>query len=157
MIHVKIWHCSDKSSQASSAKHSFALEYPTPGTRSDTRRAQPTLAALTAAPDQARETLAPRRPDVSRLGDAYQNAIAQVEKKGWSEMKWDSGYSLLHWAAKKDHADLITSPRASRAELKPNGRASIQKTQHEPGYDLVGAPNVFSQLRKLSTNLDMTW
>ena len=40
-------------------------------------------------------------PDVSDLPPMYQDAIAQLEKRGWASMKWDGGYSLLHWAAKK--------------------------------------------------------
>merc|ERR1712224_755372 len=38
------------------------------------------------------------------MGDA--SAMEKIERFGWHRMQWARGFTLLHWAAKHDRADL---------------------------------------------------
>ncbi|CAD7967847.1 unnamed protein product [Amoebophrya sp. A25] len=58
-----------------------------------------TLGAAQAQP--LSETLGPELPD------AYREVLRQVETDGWSSMRWQADYSLLHWAAKKGVRPLV--------------------------------------------------
>ena len=48
------------------------------------------------------------RPDLDGLAEGIVQRIVQLERSGWAKMKWDGGYTLLHWAAKKGRADFCS-------------------------------------------------
>lgn len=35
------------------------------------------------------------------LPDPYREVFHRVERDGWANVRWQAGYTLLHWAAKK--------------------------------------------------------
>jgi len=47
-----------------------------------------------------------RRPSVSSIPQAYLQLLEQIETTGWTSVTWKNGYTMLHWAASKGHADL---------------------------------------------------
>merc|ERR1712107_848487 len=51
---------------------------------------------------------------------AYEMVVEQIEAKGWHKINWESGNTMLHWAAKHDHVDLIKRFMDKRAD--PNHR-----------------------------------
>lgn len=40
------------------------------------------------------------------LPDGYREVLQQIERSGWESVEWERGFTLLHWAAKHDRAEL---------------------------------------------------
>eukprot|EP00435_Cladocopium_sp_Y103_P032197 s3535_g8.t1 len=40
------------------------------------------------------------------IPEAYLRVMQQIDQIGWDKMCWGRGFTLLHWAAKHDRADL---------------------------------------------------
>jgi len=47
-----------------------------------------------------------QRPSVSGIPAQYLQLLSQIESTGWNSVNWKNGYTMLHWAASKGHADL---------------------------------------------------
>jgi hypothetical protein len=47
---------------------------------------------------------APPRPDLSALSDAAREGVELVESRGWRNLQWEKGFSVLHTCAKLGHA-----------------------------------------------------
>eukprot|EP00913_Durusdinium_trenchii_P020275 g19048.t1 len=43
------------------------------------------------------------------IPEAYLRVMQQIDQIGWDKMCWGRGFTLLHWAAKHDRADLCES------------------------------------------------
>eukprot|EP00392_Amoebophrya_sp_AT5.2_P010405 g10465.t1 len=56
--------------------------------------------------------------------DCYITVLRQVETEGWSNMRWQSDYSLLHWAAKKGVRRLVEYLVELKADLNVPDRLS---------------------------------
>eukprot|EP00930_Biecheleria_cincta_P015565 TRINITY_DN12936_c0_g3_i1.p1 TRINITY_DN12936_c0_g3~~TRINITY_DN12936_c0_g3_i1.p1 ORF type:complete len:1310 (-),score=261.89 TRINITY_DN12936_c0_g3_i1:681-4541(-) len=44
---------------------------------------------------------------VTKLPDLYLPVLEEIDQKGWQNMSWAHGFTLLHWAAKNDALDLV--------------------------------------------------
>merc|ERR1719265_911148 len=47
-----------------------------------------------------------RRPSITKLPQQYLMVLQEIETRGWNSVNWKDGYTMLHWAAEKDHGDL---------------------------------------------------
>ncbi|CAJ1381404.1 unnamed protein product [Effrenium voratum] len=54
----------------------------------------------------SRSNLAPSPTDSGGIPEAYIRVMKQIDQIGWEKMCWARGFTLLHWAAKHDRADL---------------------------------------------------
>ena len=45
-------------------------------------------------------------PDLTTLSEGNRRAVEMARDRGWENMVWREGFSLLHWAAKAGRADL---------------------------------------------------
>jgi len=61
-----------------------------------------------------------RRPALNNLPSQYMPVLKQIEDHGWLSMNWKDGYTMLHWAAEKDNADLCQYLISLKAD--PNAR-----------------------------------
>mmetsp|Transcript_20027 Transcript_20027/g.50509 ORF Transcript_20027/g.50509 Transcript_20027/m.50509 type:complete len:643 (-) Transcript_20027:775-2703(-) len=52
------------------------------------------------------KTLGPP-PDALHFEPDLQKKLEKVEKLGWTRMRWADGFSLLHWACKKNRFDVV--------------------------------------------------
>lgn len=72
------------------------------------RSASPSAASPSAA-SRARSTSpagAAGEAPVDGLPADYVEVLRQIERKGWKAVDWERGFTLLHWAAKHDRAQL---------------------------------------------------
>mmetsp|Transcript_19005 Transcript_19005/g.44330 ORF Transcript_19005/g.44330 Transcript_19005/m.44330 type:complete len:779 (+) Transcript_19005:83-2419(+) len=73
------------------------------------------------------------------MPDAIRTALDEVRRHGWDRMRWNGGFTLLHWAAKHDHQDLyqeLLELGADAEAMDHSGRTAMdyhaQKTMSPP-------------------------
>lgn len=60
--------------------------------------------------------------------ECFQDAVQQIHRHGWHSVSWDRGYTLLHWAARRDREDLCSyflSQGADAEECDDSGRCPL--------------------------------
>eukprot|EP00929_Paragymnodinium_shiwhaense_P014272 TRINITY_DN12216_c0_g1_i7.p1 TRINITY_DN12216_c0_g1~~TRINITY_DN12216_c0_g1_i7.p1 ORF type:complete len:1796 (-),score=493.68 TRINITY_DN12216_c0_g1_i7:100-5487(-) len=50
------------------------------------------------------------------IPDNYLKVMSEIDRIGWNKMQWARGFTLLHWAAKHDYADLCARFMAQGAD-----------------------------------------
>jgi len=52
---------------------------------------------------------APRRRSrrKSVMPESYIPVLEEIDRRGWNNMQWTNGFTLLHWAAQNDQPDLV--------------------------------------------------
>jgi len=74
---------------------------------------------------------------------AFQDIIAQVDELGWDNFNWEHGFTLLHWAGKFGHPNLVL--RFIKRRANPNHRDDSGKT----AIDYARENNHMDTLRNL--------
>eukprot|EP00928_Gymnodinium_smaydae_P027343 TRINITY_DN21177_c0_g8_i1.p1 TRINITY_DN21177_c0_g8~~TRINITY_DN21177_c0_g8_i1.p1 ORF type:complete len:2039 (+),score=538.32 TRINITY_DN21177_c0_g8_i1:109-6117(+) len=77
--------------------------------------------------------------------DGYLQVIKQIDQVGWANMQWARGFSLLHWAAKRDMPELCARfmfQGASPFHKDDTGRNSLDYAREH------GSLNALSQLQR---------
>jgi len=98
---------------------------------------QDVLRELESQPERRRSKLEITHHHFQRKGipipNAYRRVVEQIEERGWSEMEWARNYTLLHWAAKNNRADLCSHFMYRRAD--PNARDDQSKSAFDYAQD----------------------
>jgi len=74
---------------------------------------------------------------------AYVKVIEQIDQIGWDKMQWARGFTLLHWAARHDRADLCARFMAQGAD--PYHKDDTGKN----AFDYARTRNAYSALAQL--------
>eukprot|EP00929_Paragymnodinium_shiwhaense_P105546 TRINITY_DN70601_c0_g1_i1.p1 TRINITY_DN70601_c0_g1~~TRINITY_DN70601_c0_g1_i1.p1 ORF type:complete len:1500 (-),score=382.22 TRINITY_DN70601_c0_g1_i1:366-4865(-) len=76
------------------------------------------------------------RPSTAHLPEKEAALLNRLEMYGWLSAKWVNGYTMLHWAAEKGHADLceylIQSLGAEPLARDDHGRSPLQTIADDP-------------------------
>merc|ERR1712151_1259574 len=56
------------------------------------------------------------QPKRSSLPPAYLSVMDKIDQVGWQQMRWEGGFTLLHYAAKNNNAELCTRFLAQNAD-----------------------------------------
>lgn len=78
------------------------------------------------------------------IPDAYVKVMEQIDRIGWDKMQWARGFTLLHWAAKHDAADLVARFMAQGAD--PHHKDDTGKDAFDYARE-KGSRNAEMQLR----------
>merc|ERR1719198_110926 len=73
------------------------------------------------------------------IPEAYAKVIEKIDKLGWDKMIWTGNFTLLHWAAKNDMADLCAHFMFQKADPEhrdDNGRTAFDYARE---HDSVAA------------------
>merc|ERR1712100_542281 len=82
---------------------------------------------------------------------AYAEIMEQIDEEGWDAMEWTRGYTLLHWAAKNNMADLCARFMAQGAHPLQQDDAGKNAFAYAKEYD---ADDAMEQLRHGPPDLD---
>merc|ERR1719163_2467191 len=83
--------------------------------------------------------------NVKAIPEAYVKVIDQIEKLGWEKMVWARGFTLLHWAAKNDRADLCAHFLFQKAD--PNHKDDGGRSAFDYATD-AGSKAALEQLQR---------
>lgn len=92
------------------------------------------------------------------IPDAYLKVMQQIDEVGWDSMQWSRSFTLLHWAAKRDAADLCARFLAQRADplqRDASGRDAFDYAREHGGARALlqleaGAPQELPSMPRLS-------
>jgi len=90
------------------------------------------------------------RPNISAIPPQYMKLLQQIETTGWVSVSWKNGYTMLHWAASKGHADLCGYL------VKLNADLELQDKNNRTPLDIArnaGHSNVVVELENLQSSL----
>jgi len=62
----------------------------------------------------------------NHIPETYRKVLDQIREHGWRSMTWRDGYTMLHWAANKGHADLCAY--LVELDADPNARDGQNRT-----------------------------
>jgi len=80
---------------------------------------------------------------LTTIPQSIANTMRVVDERGWDKMDWKQGYTLLHWAAKHDMADLCDRFMYQRAN--PN----VQDADGRTPLDIARSHQSFAALHQL--------
>jgi len=87
------------------------------------------------------------------IPDQYLKVLEQILKNGWRAMKWKDGYTMLHWASNKGHADVckyLVSLDADPGLKDDKGRTPIDLAIANGQQDLVATLESLKKTRRQS-------
>lgn len=105
---------------------------PAPATPQDA-----SVASVSGSASGSRTSLAPVQQAMQKampegvpegVPECFADAVQQIHRHGWHSVAWDRGYTLLHWAARRDRDDLCSyflTQGADAEECDDSGRCPL--------------------------------